>query len=98
MWYWISGLPRTCSSGLGQVSVSGRMRSPRPAARIIAWAPLMKAAGNVGSFAIPPVERALFGPLRLEAVDQRRHQAARLRGMVLGEITDIDVQRDSALL
>ena len=32
----ISGLPPTDSSGFGQVSVSGRIRSPRPAARIIA--------------------------------------------------------------
>src|SRR5450830_515706 len=33
----ISGRPRTFSSGLGVVSVSGRMRSPRPAANIIAF-------------------------------------------------------------
>src|SRR5450432_4424388 len=32
----ISALPPTSSSGLGRVSESGRMRSPRPAARIIA--------------------------------------------------------------
>ena len=30
----ISALPRTCSSGLGVLSVSGRMRWPRPAAKI----------------------------------------------------------------
>jgi hypothetical protein len=29
--------PRTFSNGLGQLSVSGRMRSPRPAAKIIAF-------------------------------------------------------------
>src|SRR3954470_10292219 len=33
----MTGLPRTSSSGLGVVSVSGRMRSPRPAARTIAF-------------------------------------------------------------
>ncbi len=33
----ISGLPPATSSGLGVWSVSGRMRSPRPAARIIAF-------------------------------------------------------------
>ena len=33
----ISGLPPTSSSGLGHVSVNGRMRSPRPAAKIIAF-------------------------------------------------------------
>src|SRR5450432_2371176 len=32
----MSGLPPTSSNGLGSSSVSGRMRSPRPAARIIA--------------------------------------------------------------
>eukprot|EP01022_Parablepharisma_sp_SALTPOND_P033110 TRINITY_DN881_c1_g1_i15.p1 TRINITY_DN881_c1_g1~~TRINITY_DN881_c1_g1_i15.p1 ORF type:complete len:1351 (-),score=485.80 TRINITY_DN881_c1_g1_i15:36729-40781(-) len=33
----INGRPRTLSKGLGQVSVSGRMRSPRPAAKIMAF-------------------------------------------------------------
>src|SRR5690606_32414245 len=33
----INGRPRTSSMGLGVSSVSGRMRSPRPAARIIAF-------------------------------------------------------------
>src|SRR5450830_91347 len=33
----IRGRPRTLSRGLGQASVSGRMRSPRPAAKIIAF-------------------------------------------------------------
>ena len=33
----IKDLPCTSSMGLGQVSVSGRMRSPRPAASISAW-------------------------------------------------------------
>src|SRR5699024_9264766 len=33
----IRGLPATFSKGLGCVSVRGRMRSPRPAARIIAF-------------------------------------------------------------
>ncbi len=32
------GLPRTASKGLGVWSVSGRMRSPRPAANSSAWA------------------------------------------------------------
>jgi hypothetical protein len=32
----ISALPPTFSSGFGQVSVRGRIRSPRPAAKIIA--------------------------------------------------------------
>src|SRR5690606_41495333 len=36
MWCSINGRPATGSSGLGVRSVSGRMRSPRPAARIIA--------------------------------------------------------------
>ena len=33
----VRGRPRTFSRGLGQVSVSGRMRSPRPAAKIMAF-------------------------------------------------------------
>ena len=33
----ISGVPATSSKGLGVWSVSGRMRSPRPAANIIAF-------------------------------------------------------------
>src|SRR5690554_325949 len=33
----MSGLPPTTNSGLGNVSVKGRIRSPRPAARIIAF-------------------------------------------------------------
>src|SRR5690554_395821 len=36
-WYWIIGLPPTSSRGLGVVSVRGRKRSPKPAARIIAF-------------------------------------------------------------
>src|SRR5512146_1229206 len=35
----MSGLPPTSSSGLGTLSESGRIRSPRPAARIIAFMP-----------------------------------------------------------
>lgn len=37
MWYSINGTPATCTSGLGVCSVKGRMRSPLPAARIIAF-------------------------------------------------------------
>ena len=37
----LKGVPRTFSSGLGQLSVKGRMRSPRPAARIMACAPVI---------------------------------------------------------
>jgi len=33
----INGRPRTASNGLGVWSVSGRMRTPRPAARISAF-------------------------------------------------------------
>ena len=36
-WYSISRWPPTSSSGFGSRSVSGRMRSPRPAARIMAF-------------------------------------------------------------
>src|SRR2546429_1258467 len=47
-----SGRPCTCSSGLGQVSVSGRMRSPRPAASSMAGGCSVResalAAGNGG--------------------------------------------------
>ena len=44
IWCWMRGLPPTHSSGLGQASVRGRMRSPRPAARIMA------------RLAVPPVD------------------------------------------
>ena len=37
IWCSIKGLPATFNNGLGQVSVSGRIRSPRPAANIIAF-------------------------------------------------------------
>src|SRR5688572_24527960 len=40
----ISGRPATGSSGFGTRSVSGRMRSPRPAARIIAFTLSLRAA------------------------------------------------------
>src|SRR5690554_1689130 len=56
----IRGLPPASSSGLGQVSVSGRMRSPRPAARIIA-----RVTGDA------PSERVADGDtLGLEPVEQ----------------------------
>ena len=49
----ISGLPPTGSSGFGVVSVSGRMRSPRPAAKIRAF--MVRASrgkhGKQGAFA-----------------------------------------------
>ena len=38
MGHCISGWPRTRSNGLGVLSVKGRMRSPRPAAKIMAVA------------------------------------------------------------
>src|SRR5450830_402383 len=41
----ISGRPRTFNSGFGQVSVSGRIRSPRPAAKIMAF---MRVAASEG--------------------------------------------------
>src|SRR5688572_6017709 len=57
----ISGLPPTRSSGLGVVSESGRMRSPRPAARIIA--PIMMRTSSASlrgrrRDALEPVEQA----------------------------------------
>jgi hypothetical protein len=36
----ISGCPRTGNKGLGNTSVKGRMRSPRPAASTMACAPM----------------------------------------------------------
>ena len=44
----INGVPSTSSNGLGQVSVSGRIRSPRPAARISASAKDATARTSLG--------------------------------------------------
>ena len=43
----MSGLPCTASKGLGGVSVSGGMRSPRPAASNMAGAVAEKSLGGV---------------------------------------------------
>src|SRR5512135_2987877 len=55
----ISGLPPARSRGLGVSSVSGRMRSPRPAARIIALV-IGSAAGTVVSGRVHEGWRAAF--------------------------------------
>src|SRR6476469_3217786 len=56
----ISGRPRTFSSGLGQVSVRGRIRSPRPAARIIAFigAPVSEGVAYLRRLVLELVEQA----------------------------------------
>src|SRR5574343_1979931 len=55
----ISGLPPATSSGLGVWSVSGRMRSPRPAARIMAFIGLLVAVADLLGIAFQPVEQVL---------------------------------------
>ena len=77
-----------------QLSVSGRMRSPRPAARIMACA-----RQPLSCVRRAAVQRALLGPFRLEAVAPARSiSAARLGRMVGAEVADIDVERHGALL
>src|SRR5450432_2044650 len=54
----MSGLPPTSSSGFGIVSDKGRMRSPRPAARIIAIMSRSEAVADRGLFRLELVEQA----------------------------------------
>src|SRR5690606_31916293 len=54
----IRGLPRTGSKGLGQASVNGRMGSPRPAAKMMAF---------MASESVADLRRVLF-----QAVEQPR--------------------------
>src|SRR3569832_1547779 len=80
----IKGRPRTFKSGLGQVSVSGRMRSPRPAAKIIAfivlvpWMRSPAACRASGSFrqreksSKSEADLRRLGFERVEQSDQRR--------------------------
>src|SRR5690554_362765 len=51
MWYSIKALPATLSKGLGVCKVSGRMRSPLPAAKIIAFIDTPLAAAGCPSTA-----------------------------------------------
>src|SRR5687768_1009041 len=59
MWYSISDLPPTRNKGLGKVSVSGRMRSPRPAARIMAANPVSTFSESVANFQVRLVDLPL---------------------------------------
>src|SRR5690606_17896952 len=78
-WRAISERPPTSSSGLGTVSVSGRMRSPRPAARIIARG---ESEGVADTRRIPldpvdearePRERAVAGQRPAQVAQHTRH-------------------------
>src|SRR6478672_12856481 len=67
----IRGRPRTFSSGLGQLSVRGRMRSPRPAARIMAFIAGSEGVADAGIGVFQHVEDA----------DQRRQFAVAAGGI-----------------
>src|SRR5450631_2064494 len=56
-----SGLPPTFRSGFGVASVNGRMRSPRPAARIIAIMGRSEAVSDGGLSSLEQVEQAQQG-------------------------------------
>src|SRR3954464_905722 len=79
----ITGLPRTESRGLGRVSVSGRRRSPRPAARTIAFMQLPFAGSSkrvprlallVRELAEQIRERRELGVARTSAPEIAHHQ------------------------
>src|SRR5690606_34564972 len=58
MWRAISERPPTSSRGFGMVSVSGRIRSPRPAARIIARKGDSEGVADTGSIRLDTVDQA----------------------------------------
>jgi hypothetical protein len=91
----ISGLPRTSSRGLGQASVSGRIRSPRPAARIIACTEAgvltrrlprgrASAAASIRAGSAAPARTSARAPWPKVAVAVRRRRRRRVTPRSLG--------------
>src|SRR5690606_4935783 len=74
-WRASSERPPTWSSGLGTESVSGRMRSPRPAARIIARGAVSEGVAVTGLLPLDPVDQAREAGERVVA-GQRPSQVA----------------------
>jgi len=62
----MSGLPPTVSKGLGVESVSGRMRSPRPAARIMAF--ISESVARLLLAAMQLIQQLQQGPQRAIAI------------------------------